>query len=306
MAAATAASIPLGGCLESQMSSPQTNQSLPNIVFIMADDHDRDALSCYGSEVNTTPNLDRLAKEGMRFEHCLCTNSICAPSRAVVLTGKYSHLNGMIDNGSSIFDGSQQTFPKLLQKAGYQTAIIGKWHLKSEPTGFDYWNVLPGQGDYHNPKMIEMGETRKHTGYVTDLITDFSIDWIKNRNAEKSFCLIYQHKAPHRNWQPDAKHADMYKGALIPLPDTFFDEYTTRSDAARQTEMTIEKHLRVTYDTKVEPPKGLKGKELKKWKYQRYMEDYLACVASVDDNVGRFLDFLDKSGLAKNTLVVYT
>ena len=282
----------------------------PNILFIFSDDHAYQAVSAYGYEIGKyapTPNIDRIASDGMRFDRCYVTNSICAPSRAVVLTGKYSHLNGKIDNSSADpFDGSQQTFPKLLQKAGYQTAIIGKWHLRSDPTGFDYWNILPGQGDYHNPKMVEMGQQKKHTGYVTDLITDFSIDWIKNRDADKPFCLMYHHKAPHRNWQPDDKHAGMYQHTDIPVPDTFYDDYTTRSDAARQQEMTIEKHLRVPQDTKIEPPKGLKGRELKKWKYQRYMEDYLACVASVDDNVGRFLDFLDTSGLAENTIVIYT
>ena len=305
MATGAVLSLPLSGC-RSFRQRFGSDRPRPNIVFIMTDDHDRDALSCYGSRVNATPNLDRLAKEGMRFEHCLCTNSICAPSRAVVLTGKYSHINGKIDNGRDGFDGSQQTFPKLLQTAGYQTAMIGKWHLRSEPTGFDYWNILPGQGKYHDPDMIEMGQRKKHSGYVTDLITDFSINWLKNRNSEKPFCLMYQHKAPHRNWQPDDKHADMYKHTDIPIPDTFDDDYSTRSDAARQQAMTIEEHLRVPADTKVKPPEGLTGKELKKWKYQRYMEDYLACVASVDDNVGRFLDYLDESGLSENTIVFYT
>jgi arylsulfatase A-like enzyme len=278
----------------------------PNIVFIMTDDHAAHALSCYGSRINKTPHLDRLAKEGMRFDNCFCTNGICAPSRAVILTGKYSHINGKIDNSGQPFDGAQQTFPKLLQQAGYETAMIGKWHLRSEPTGFDYWNVLPGQGDYHNPVMIEMGERKKYTGYVTDLITDHCIDWLKRRDEQKPFCLMYHHKAPHRNWQPDEKHADMYKNIDFPLPETFDDDYRTRSDAARQQEMTIENHFQIPYDTKVKPPEGLTGPALKRWKYQRYMEDYLACVASVDDNVGRFLDYLQESGLAENTVVVYT
>jgi arylsulfatase A-like enzyme len=224
----------------------------------------------------------------------------------VILTGKYSHLNGKIDNSGQAFDGGQQTFPKLLQQAGYETAMIGKWHLRSEPTGFDYWNVLPGQGAYHNPVMIEMGKRKKYTGYVTDIITDHCIDWLKERSGDKPFCLMYQHKAPHRNWQPDEKHADMYKDIDFPLPETFDDDYSTRSDAARQQEMTIEHHFMVPSDTKVEPPKSLKGAELKKWKYQRYMEDYLACVASVDDNVGRLLDYLEETGLADNTVVFYT
>ncbi len=276
----------------------------PNIIFIMTDDHASHAMSCYGSRINKTPNLDRLAQEGMRFDNCFCTNSICAPSRAVILTGKYSHLNGITDN-RKVFDGEQQTFPKLLQGAGYETAMIGKWHLKSSPTGFDYWNVLPGQGDYHNPTLIEMGEKKKHEGYVTDLITDFALDWLKGRDGDKPFCLMYQHKAPHRRWYPDDKHADMYKDAPVPLPETFDDDYATRSDAARDQAMTIERHMDEK-DVKMPPPEGLDGHVLKEWKYQRYMQDYLACVASVDDNVGRVLDYLDESGLAENTMVVYT
>jgi len=279
----------------------------PNIIFIMADDHASHALSCYGSRINKTPNLDRLAEEGMLFKNCFCTNSICAPSRAVILTGKYSHINGKIDNRKeNPFDSTQQTFPKLLQKAGYQTAMIGKWHLRTEPTGFDYWNVLPGQGKYHNPTFIEMGRMKKYEGYVTDLITDFCIDWIKKRDNEKPFMLMYHHKAPHSTWQPNSKYKEIFKGKQFPAPDTFNDDYTTRSDAARQQAMTIEKHLKVTAHTKVEPPSGLTGAELKLWKYQRYMQDYLACVASVDENVGRLLDYLDQAGLSDNTMVIYT
>jgi arylsulfatase A-like enzyme len=272
----------------------------------MTDDHASHAMSCYGSRINKTPNLDRIAKEGMRFKNCFCTNSLCAPSRAVILTGKYSHINGKIDNSQKAFDGGQQTFVKLLQKTGYKTAVIGKWHLRSEPTGFDYWNVLPGQGSYHNPKFIEMGETKKHTGYVTDLITDFCIDWLKSRSGDKPFFLMYHHKAPHRNWQPDEKHVKMYDDSDIPVPETFDDDYKTRSDAVREQEMTIARHLSVPGDTKIKPPEGLTGDALKHWKYQRYMQDYLRCVASVDDNVGRLLDYLDESGLAANTVVVYT
>jgi arylsulfatase A-like enzyme len=177
----------------------------PNIVFIMTDDHASHALSCYGSKINKTPNLDRIAAEGMRFDNCFCTNSICAPCRAVILTGKYSHING-VRNNKLKFDGSQQTFPKLLQEVGYETAMIGKWHLKTDPTGFDYWNVLPGQGRYYNPVMIEMGERKTYTGYVTDIITDHALKWIKSRKKGKPFCLMYQHKAPHRDWEPGPKH----------------------------------------------------------------------------------------------------
>ncbi len=293
----------LTGCATTgRMTS--AGKARPNIVFIMTDDHASHALSCYGSRINKTPNLDRIANEGMRFDNCFCTNSICAPSRAVILTGKYSHINGVIDNKVR-FDGSQQIFPKLLQKAGYETAMIGKWHLKSSPTGFDYWCVLPGQGDYHNPSFIEMDAKRRYRGYVTDIITDKSIEWLKKRDGRKPFCLMYQHKAPHRNWQPDEKHAKMYEDIDIPLPETFDDDWSTRSDAAREQEMTIEHHL-TPGDLKVPPPPGLKGQALKKWKYERYIKDYLRCIASVDDNVGRFLDYLDEAGLAENTVVVYT
>lgn len=280
-----------------------TAKDKPNILFIMTDDHASHALSCYGSRINKTPNLDRIAKEGVRFDNCFCTNSICAPCRAVILTGKYSHVNGVMDNAVS-FDGSQLTFPKLLQKAGYETAIVGKWHLKSDPTGFDHWNILPGQGAYHNPVMIEMGQRKKYPGYVTDIITDHCLDWLKKRDSKKPFCLMYHHKAPHRNWQPAERHAKLYEDIEIPYPETFDDDYSTRR-AAAQTEMTIERHLTPS-DLKMNPPEGLTGEALKKWKYQRYIKDYLRCVAAVDENVGRVLDYLDEAGLKENTVVIYT
>jgi arylsulfatase A-like enzyme len=300
----------------------------PNIVFIMSDDHASHAMSCYGSRINKTPNLDRIAREGIRFDNCFCTNSICAPSRAVILTGKYSHINGVMDNRQT-FDGSQQTYPKILQQNGYQTAMIGKWHLKSEPTGFDYWNVLPGQGAYYNPDMIEMGERKRYDGYVTDIITDHSMNWLRKRSSDKPFLLMCQHKAPHRNWQPGPDHLNMYDDMEVPEPDDLFDDYATRSDAAREQTMTIKQHLNKA-DLKLTTPKRLtdeqrqawetayspkneafdkahlQGDELIRWKYQRYMKDYFRCVASVDDNVGRLLDYLDEVGLASSTLVVYT
>jgi arylsulfatase A-like enzyme len=292
----------------SDLEQPKRPAPRPNIIFIMSDDHASHAISCYGSKINKTPNLDRLAKDGMRFNNCFCTNSICAPSRAVILTGKYSHLNGQIDNTTK-FDGSQQTFPKLLRKDGYQTAMIGKWHLKSAPTGFDYWNVLPGQGSYYNPEFIRMGEKTKYTGYVTDIVTDLCIDWLDARDDNKPFCLMCQHKAPHSNWQPGPKHLHMYDEVEIPEPETFNDDYSTRSSAARDCDMSIEHWIDIQYpreSKRMKPPEGLTGSALKKWKYQRYIKDYLRCVASVDDNVGRLLDYLDANSLAQNTIVVYT
>ena len=305
-----------------------TGRKRPNIIFIMTDDHASHALSCYGSKINQTPNLDRIAAEGMLFSNSFCTNSICAPCRAVILTGKYSHINGVIDNGKK-FDGSQQTFPKLLQEVGYETAMLGKWHLKTDPTGFDYWNVLPGQGKYYNPDMKEMGQKRKYTGYTTDIITDHALKWLKERTGDKPFCLMYHHKAPHRAWEPGPKYLTMYDDVTMPEPENLFDDYSNRGRAAKEQDMSIEKTM-TDRDLKLVPPKNLtagqkklwdaayepkneafrkanlKGKDLIRWKYQRYIKDYLRCIASVDDNVGRLLDYLDESGLAKNTVVVYT
>lgn len=301
----------------------------PNILFIFTDDHASHAMSCYGSKVNQTPNLDRIAREGMLFNNCFCTNSICGPSRAVILTGKHSHLNGFKQNGNK-FDGAQQTFPKILRKNGYQTAIVGKWHLATQPTGFDYSEILIGQGPYYNPPMIRNGERVKHVGYTTDIITDLALDYLKNsRDPNKPFMLMFQHKAPHRNWQPGPKYLHMYDDVTIAEPDNLFDNYEGRGTAAKQQDMTIAKTM-TPFDLKLTPPKNLTpeqlqvwnaayepkneafrkanltGKDLVRWKYQRYMKDYLRCVASVDDNVGRMLDYLEKSGLAKNTIVMYS
>ena len=324
-----------GGALSLLPSCTSIAQTLgaekkpPNILFIMTDDHAAHAISSYGSKINKTPNLDRIAKEGMRFANCFCTNSICAPSRAVILTGKYSHINGVIDNAKE-FDGSQQTFPKLLQKAGYETSIIGKWHLKSDPTGFDYWNILPGQGIYYNPTMIEMGQKKEYAGYVTDIITDHCLNWFKERKGDKPFCLMCHHKAPHREWEPPLKYLTLYDDVTIPEPATLFDDYSNRGRAAKEQDMTIEKtmndrDLKLVAPTDLTPeqkklwdaaygPKNeafrkhdfFDKKELVRWKYQRYIKDYLRCIASVDDNVGRMLDYLDKDGLADNTVVIYT
>jgi arylsulfatase A-like enzyme len=275
----------------------------PNILYIMADDHAAHAISAYGSKINKTPNIDRLAASGMRFTRCFVTNSICTPSRAAILTGKYSHINGVpVFNR---FDGSQPTLAKYLQAAGYHTGMIGKWHLGSDPTGFDYWNILPGQGVYNDPTLIDMGRRKKYLGYVTDVITDLSLKFLRDRPRDKPFFLMCHHKAPHRPWEPDAKHAREWENVQVPEPETFNDDYATRSDAAREATMRIERDLEPS-DYKKPIPAGLSPAQVKKWKYQRYMRDYLACVASVDDNVGRLLDELDQSGLAENTIVIYT
>ena len=338
-AAAVAAGMPFLSCSKNKK---------PNIIFIMSDDHAYQAISCYSDKLIQTPNIDRLANEGVRFVNSFVTNSICAPSRAVLLTGKYSHINGIIDNREK-FDGSQQTFPKLLQKAGYQTAMIGKWHLKSDPTGFDYWNILPGQGQYYNPDFIEMGESKRIHGYVTDITTDIALNWLEHRDKSKPFCLLLHHKAPHRNWMPALKFLNEYRDRDLPIPETFYDDYSTRCDAAREQEMRIADHTFPAFDLKIttdkepktdwekgdknlwqstygrldeeqkrqwdaayEPQneefrkKHLKGNLLTEYKYQRYIKDYLRCIKSVDENVGRVLDYLDKNGLAENTIVVYT
>ncbi len=295
-----------------QMQSKSGQSRSPNIIFIMSDDHAAHAISAYGSRLIKTPNIDRLAKEGMKFENCFVTNSICTPSRAAILTGKYSHLNGV-----PVFnhiDSSQPMLQKYLQQAGYYTGMIGKWHLGGnqanqpelgKPAGFDYWNILPGQGAYFDPVMIEMGERKKFSGYTTDIITDLAIGFLQKRPQDKPFFLMYHHKAPHRNWQPDEKHRKQFENVVVPEPATFDDNYSGKSDAAREATMRIDRDLNDN-DLKMKPPEGLNGQELKKWKYQRYMRDYLACVAAVDDNVGRLLDWLDKNGLTQNTMVVYT
>jgi len=284
------------------------NDARPNILFIMSDDHASHAMSCYGSRINETPNLDRIAQAGVRLDNCFCTNSICSPSRASILTGKYSHLNG-VKTLEEQMDGRQMTFPQLLQRAGYETAIIGKWHLGHggihDPTGFDHWNVLPGQGLYHNPEMIAVEGTKTYQGYVTDLITDMCLDWLEHRDEGRPFCLLCHHKAPHRRWEPDEKHAQMYEDIEIPEPPTFNDDYSNRAAAAAAATMTIERHLDEK-DLKQDPPPGLSAQQLKSWKYQRYIKDYLRCIASVDDNVGRMLDYLDAEGLADDTIVIYT
>ena len=331
------------GCSKALQAKSASKQ--PNIVFIFTDDHAVQSISAYGSKINKTPNLDRIAKQGVTFERCFCGNSICAPSRASVLTGKHSHINGQMTNDTT-FDGSQPTLPKYLQQAGYQTALIGKWHLRSDPTGFDYWQILPGQGSYYNPTFLTPQGKVNYTGYVTDITTDMAIDWLDNkRDNSKPFLLMCQHKAPHRVWAPGPDHLTMYDDVEIPEPDTLFDDYSNRSEVLKDNEMMIAKHMMYDYDLKVTGSKetdalgrsfenyerqrmtpeqrrkwdaaydpknekfkaaNLTGKDLVRWKYQRYIKDYLRCIASVDDNVGRLLDYLDANGLADNTIVVYS
>jgi arylsulfatase A-like enzyme len=316
----------------------------PNIIYIMADDHAYQAISAYGGplkDLAPTPNIDRIARDGIRFDRCLVTNSISGPCRAVILTGKYSHLNGFIKNeGQGPFDGSQQTFPKLLQKAGYQTAMIGKWHLGSDPTGFNYWDILPGQGNYYNPDFITPEGRHREQGYVTELITEKCINWLKKaKSSGKPFMLMMHHKAPHREWQPGPNELGIYKDVIFPEPETLFDDYANRGTAEKTQDMTIAKTMRIEEDLKLYKDKSkmrntgltrmdsvqmaawnaaydpliekfyasdLTGDDLVRYKYQRYMQDYLACIAAVDKSVGEVLDFLKENGLDKNTIVIYS
>lgn len=320
-----------------------TTTPRPNIIYIMSDDHAYQAISAYGGalkDLAPTPNIDRIAKSGMRFDRCLVTNSISGPCRAVVLTGKYSHLNGFIKNeGQAPFDGSQQTFPKLLQAAGYNTAIIGKWHLESSPTGFSHWDILPGQGVYYNPDFINENGRYAENGYVTEIITNKSLEWLKEAQADgKPFMLMMHHKAPHREWQPGPDELSLYKDVTFPEPATLFDDYANRGTAERSQDMSIAKTMRIEEDLKMYRDKSkmkttglnrmtpeqaenwnmvydpiirhfyeaeLTGDELVRFKYQRYMQDYLACIAAVDKSVGKVLDFLKENGLDKNTIVIY-
>jgi len=314
--------------------------SRPNIVFVLADDHASSALGCYGSTFAPTPRLDGLAREGLRLDALYCTNAICAPSRASILTGLFSHRHGVVDNNVA-FAPERPTLPELLQASGYQTALFGKWHLKSDPLGFDRWVVLPGQGDYYNPAFLDQGQRVTREGYVTELITDMALDWLEQRDPSTPFCLMIHHKAPHRNWMPGPDQLARLAGPELPLPPTLFDDYATRSDAARLQEMSVAHHLRLGDDLKLiesdslarEVPAALarmnpeqraawqaaygplnqafreaapEGDERVRWMAQRYLADYLACIASVDENVGRVLDWLDEAGLRENTLVVYT
>lgn len=347
----------------------EPKSTTPNIVFIMSDDHGYQAISAYNDKLIQTPNIDRIADEGMLFTNASVTNSICAPSRAVILTGKHSHMNGKIDNLSA-FDTTNVTFPQLLQDAGYQTAMFGKLHFGNNPKGFDEFKILPGQGSYYNPDFITNKGDTTIVGYVTDIITDLTIDWLDHRrDPEKPFLLMYLHKAPHRAWFPAPRHLGDYTHRIFPLPETLFDDYKRNyvggsvqegdlkddmnlnpySIASRQAEMGIKKHMTLGYDNKIyketlvglgvkEPymnsdPTSRMNQEQRKawkqaydpinesfkkaypemndstltvWKYQRFMQDYLGTIASVDENVGRLLDYLDQNNLSENTIVIYT
>jgi arylsulfatase A-like enzyme len=303
----------------------------PNIVFIMSDDHAAHAIGAYGSRVNETPNLDRLAHQGALLTSVFATNSICTPSRAAILTGQYSHVNGV--TMFNRFDSSRMTVARLLQAGGYYTGMIGKWHLGSDPVGFDRWNILPGQGDYVDPVLYSAADEKTYTGrYVTDVITDLAIEFLDKRPRNKPFFLMLHHKAPHRPWVPDAAHGARFIDRWIPEPETFWDSYDTRTDALHENQQRVAKDL-TRRDLKLQPPLDLAGADLTawlatkpdtvtttvegkavtltgealvRWKYQRYMRDYLATVQSVDDSVGRVLDALDRDGLTKNTIVIYT
>jgi len=334
----------------------QATEQRPNILFIFSDDHSPNAISCYPGglfdEISPTPGIDRIAKEGMRFDRSYCANSICGPSRACILTGKHSHMNGFIDNNTSFFDGLQQTFPDLLRNAGYTTAMIGKWHLHSNPIGFDHWEILPGQGAYYNPDFIQMDNSRKrYEGHCNDLVTEKGLSWLKQAaNSKKPFMAMVQYKAPHRNWSPAFRHLNLFDGLTLPEPDSLFDDYSQRSSVLKDHEMGIHDHMFWNYDMKIPEPNlypqhfldGLKDfqfsrlseedkktflaayadendqfiadmkagkldkKAITRWKYQRYLKDYLRVIRSMDEGIEKILKHLDDSGLAENTIVIYS
>jgi len=321
----------IGAPLYGRARSLSINDTRPNIIFIMADDHAAHAISAYGSRVNRTPNIDRIANQGMKLRNVFATNSVCTPSRASILTGQYSHINGVpVFNR---FDSSRRTVARLLQSGGYHTGMIGKWHLGSDPAGFDYWEILPGQGVYFDPKLYTADGETTYTGrYATDVITDLAINFVKSRPLDRPFFLMVHHKAPHRPWVPDEIHRKLFQNRWIPEPVTLWDSYATRTDAIHENQQRVFYDL-MRNDLKLEPPSDLsgadrakwlwtkpdeviinrdgnqdtlRGESLSRWKYQRYMQDYLATIQSLDDNVGRLLDVLDGQGLSGNTMIIYT
>lgn len=338
------AGMALGGCSNNRKAD---DGKRPNIIFIMTDDHTTQAISCYGSNLVQTPNLDRIAREGIRMDRCYPTNALSGPSRACILTGKMSHINGFTDNASR-FDGSQSTFVKLLHDAGYQTAVIGKWHLISQPQGFDHWCILTGQeeqGDYYNPDFDEDGRPVQEKGYVTDIITDKAIQYIDGRDKNRPFCLMFHHKAPHRNWMPAPRHLGMFNNTIFPEPATLFDDYKGRGRASKEQDMSLKNTFTDDWDLKLltrsemmkdttnrlykvykRMPEDVQRKwdevyakrieeyrsgkmndrELVCWKYQQYMRDYLATAMSVDESVGKLMKHLEEIGELDNTLIVYT
>ncbi|HTM48233.1 MAG TPA: sulfatase [Bryobacteraceae bacterium] len=283
-------------------------KSRPNILYIMTDDHVPGAMSCYGNRILQTPSLDRLANEGFRFNNCFVTNSLCAPGRASVLTGCLSNIHHIYGNSEGR-DAIEKmtpgipTYPKLLQQAGYRTALIGKWHLSDDPAGFDYWNVLPGQGLYFDPEFIEMGARRKYPGYVTDVTTEMALKFLKEAGREKPWCLVYQHKAPHRPFKPAPRHAGMFSDIELPYPETFDDNYDTRRLAKEAEDMRFDISLAGDYK---DMPKDLSPADRKKWLYQRFVKDYYRAVYGVDENLARLLKHLDDTGQAENTLILYS
>ncbi len=281
----------------------------PNIIYIMSDDHASQAVSAYGgilSDVLPTPNIDRLASEGVLLNNCFVTNSICTPSRAAIITGQYSQKNGVYTLGDNL-NTTHPTVAKELQANGYQTCMLGKWHLGTEPQGFDYYNVLPGQGRYYNPVLIEKGmwnEGKEYEGHSTDVITDQALKFIDECDADKPFFIMCHYKAPHRPWQPAERFKTLLEDVTVPEPANLLDTYEGKGQYANLLKMSME-HLNKT-DLKVDIPEGMTRDEQRHWAYQLYIKDYLRCIAGIDENVGRILSYLDENGLSENTIVIYT